>query len=399
MQNFYIGRQAVFDRNYQVVSYELLFRDLDGSVNADAEQMTGKVLVNAMMDIGLDKLVGDKQVHINASERFLLSDVTEVLPVAQVGIEVLEDVPVTEEVIAACQRLKAKGFTILLDDVVYAPQLEPLIELADIIKVDFLKVEDLTEDVRALRKYPVKLLAEKVETYEDYERALALGFDYFQGYFFCKPEVVKGKTMADSKIAILRALQQVLVAADVSEIQNVVKQDVSLSYRLLKYINSPAFAMRREIDSIEQALVLLGLSNVRRWLSLLSLAALGEGKPSELIRSSLYRGYLLESVAKQLNEDETGDDFIMGMFSVLDALLDQDMATALEGMALPKPVRDALLDDSAEMAYKLKMVYALESGNWDEVLLLSQRYRGLRIQDLTGLHLEAMAWADEQVAA
>ncbi|MBL1351936.1 MAG: HDOD domain-containing protein [Zetaproteobacteria bacterium] len=399
MQQIYMGRQPIFDRNYQVTSYELLFRSAEGKVDAEGDYMTAKVLVAALMDIGLDRISGHKMVHINASKSFLESGVIEALPSGQVGIEILEDVPVTDHMIKICRELKEKGYHMMLDDVVYAPHLDPLLEIVDVVKVDVPYVKDLTAQVRALRQFKVKLLAEKIETYEDYERCKGLGFDYFQGYFFCKPEIVKGQTMPESKIAVLRALQKVMTATVVNDIQDVVKQDVSLSYRLLKYINSAAFGMRREIESIEQALVLLGLNNARRWLALLSLSALGDGKPLELMRTALYRGYLLESIAKHLKEDETGDDFLLGMFSVLDALLDQPMEKAIEGMALPHEVRKALLRDDASMSYKLKVLYALEHGEWDDVLALSTQYRALRVQDLMGFHTLAWAWADEQVAA
>ncbi|MDQ6953602.1 MAG: HDOD domain-containing protein [Mariprofundaceae bacterium] len=399
MQQIYMGRQPIFDRNYQVTSYELLFRNAEGKVDGEGDYMTAKVLVGALMDIGLDRIAGEKMVHINASESFLDSGIIDVLPVGKVGIEILEHVPVTDNMIKICRDLKGKGYHIMLDDVVYTSHLDPLLEIVDVVKVDLPYVKDLTAQVRLLRRFKVKLLAEKVETYEDYERCKDLGFDYFQGYFFCKPETIEGQTMPESKIAVLRALQKVMTATVVNDIQDVVKQDVSLSYRLLKYINSAAFGMRREIESIEQALVLLGLNNARRWLALLSLSALGDGKPLELMRTALYRGYLLESIAKHLKEDETGDDFLLGMFSVLDALLDQPMEKAIEGMALPHEVRKALLRDDASMSYKLKVLYALERGEWDDVLALSTQYRALRVEDLMGFHTLAWAWSDEQVAA
>jgi EAL and modified HD-GYP domain-containing signal transduction protein len=351
MQDIFIGRQAIFDRNNNVTSYELLFRSADNKFLDDGDCMTAKVLVGALMDIGLDTLAGNKPVNINASESFLLSGMIDLLPADRVGIEVLESVPVTVEVINACKALKAKGYKIILDDVIYAPHLDPLLELADVIKVDLPFVKDLDADVKILRKFNATLLAEKVETLADYEKAYALGFEYFQGYYFCKPDIINSKTMADSKIAILQALQQVMTATVVADIQKVVKQDMSLSYRLLKYINSASFGLRSEVESIERALVLLGLNNTRRWLSLLSLASLSEGKPSELIRTALYRGYLLESIAKFLNTDESEDDFLLGMFSVLDALLDKPMSEAISEIALPNTVRDALLSDDAPMSY------------------------------------------------
>jgi len=399
MQDIFIGRQAIFDRNNNVTSYELLFRSADNKFLDDGDCMTAKVLVGALMDIGLDTLAGNKPVNINASESFLLSGMIDLLPADRVGIEVLESVPVTVEVINACKALKAKGYKIILDDVIYAPHLDPLLELADVIKVDLPFVKDLDADVKILRKFNATLLAEKVETLADYEKAYALGFEYFQGYYFCKPDIINSKTMADSKIAILQALQQVMTATVVADIQKVVKQDMSLSYRLLKYINSASFGLRSEVESIERALVLLGLNNTRRWLSLHSLASLSEGKPSELIRTALYRGYLLESIAKFLNTDESEDDFLLGMFSVLDALLDKPMSEAISEIALPNTVRDALLNDDAPMSYKLHIAKSLERSELDKTIHLTTEYDTLHIKDLMNLYRQAVTWSNEQMSA
>lgn len=399
MQDIFIGRQAIFDRNYNVTSYELLFRQGTNTNLRNDDHKTAKVLASALIDLSLDKLSGGKKVHINASPTFILSDLNELFPPAKVGIEICDPTRINAEIIDACKLLKEKGYELTLDDMTYTPSLEPLIALVDIIKIDISKAADLTSEVRNLRQHNVQLLATKVETYADYEKAQSLGFNYFQGFFFCKPEIVQGKTMPESKINILRALQQVLTANVVADINDVIKQDVSLSYRLLKYINSAAFGMQREIESIDQALVLLGLNNTRRWLSLLSLASLGAAKPLELMRTSLYRGYLLESIAKALHEEETGDDFLLGMFSVLDALLDQPMQEAIQDMALPKPVRDALLRDDAEMSYKLNVVQSLENGSWGDVARWSEQYRALKVTDLMALHTEALAWSDTQINA
>jgi len=399
MQDVFIGRQPIFDHNYNVTSYELLFRQSDTERSRNDDHKTAKVLTGALMDFGLDKLSGDKKIHINASPTFILSDLCDLLPTDKVGIEILESSPINEDIIQACKTLKEKGYEITLDNVVHTPQLAPLLSIADTIKVDISQSNNLTADLKVLRTYNTQLLATKVESYEDHEKAKNLGFNYFQGFFFCKPEVVHAKTMPESKINILRALQQVMTATVVSDINEIVKQDVSLSYRLLKYINSAAFGMQRQIESIEQALVLLGLSNAQRWLSLLSLASLGEAKPLELMRTALYRGHLLESIAKSLKEESTGDDFLLGMFSVLDALLDQPMQEAINDMALPTPVREALLSDKADMSYKLEVAYALEHGAWDDVARWGEQYRALKVTDLMALHAEALAWSDEQISA
>ncbi|RMF46131.1 MAG: HDOD domain-containing protein, partial [Deltaproteobacteria bacterium] len=276
---------------------------------------------------------------------------------------------------------------------------EPFLEHADIVKLDIQGVENLTEEVRALRRHKVRLLAEKVETYEQYEQCKELNFDLFQGNFFRRPDVVEGRKLPESKLAILRALQQVLTAEALDELHDVVKQDVGLSYRLLKYINSAAFGLRQEVASIEQAMSLLGLNKLRRWLSLLALTSLGDGKPTELVKTALYRAHFLESLAGLLGERETGDDFLLGMFSVLDALLDQPMEQALEDLSLPGEVRQALLDDSAPMAHKLKLVLALDAGDWEAVNAWCLKHPRVKVTDLTRAQVEAMAWADAQMSA
>lgn len=397
-QQFLLGRQPIFDNDFNVDSYELLFRG-DFSTT-DGDQKTAQVIVNALMEVGVEKLSAGKHIHINASEKFLLDDIglAFALPADKVGIEVLEDVPVTPEVIAAVRALKEQGFTILLDDVIFKPHLKPLIELADIIKVDVMFVDDLTADVHELRKYPVKLLAEKVEDHAMFERCRALNFDLYQGYFFSRPDIVEGKKAPDSKVSILRALQKVMTANAVSDLQDIIKQDISLSFRLLKYINSAAFGMRREIQSIEQALVLLGLANVRRWLSLLSLATLGDDKPSELIRISLHRGRLLESIARNNRTAAPEDSFLVGMFSVIDALLDKPMKEVLSEINLAPNIQEGLLDPSSVLGIKLALAYMIEQGAWDQLSATIEQHQIIHIDTLIRLNTEAMAWADEQMA-
>ncbi|MDX8407304.1 MAG: HDOD domain-containing protein [Mariprofundaceae bacterium] len=402
MRQVLVGRQPVFDRDYQVCAYELLFRPHGGmEFSDDGASLTANVLISALMDIGLDKVTGNHIAFVNADSEFLLSDtpVSELLPADRVAIEVLESVPATPETEAAVKALKSQGYTVLLDDVVKAADVESFMDHADIVKLDIQATENLGDEVRALRRHKVKLLAEKVETYEQYEQCKALNFDLYQGYFFCKPDIVEGKKLPESKLAILRALQKVLTAEALDEIHEVVKQDVGLSYRLLKYINSAAFGLRREVESIEQAMSLLGLNKLRRWLSLLSLAALGDNKPAELVRTALYRGQFLEALAGLLGEAETGDDFLLGMFSVLDALLDQPMDKALDDLSLPGEVRNTLLDASASMGHKLSLVKALDAGDWDTVTAWCQKYPRVEVTDLTRVQVEAMGWADEQMTA
>ncbi len=397
-QDVLIARQPVFDRHYKLASYELLFRN-QKQPQSD-EHMTAQVITSALLDIGLDKISGGYKVNINAPASFLLDklEILHTLPPDQVGIEILETIPVTEAIITACKTLKHQGFTILLDDVVYAPHLKPLIDLADIIKVDLPKVSNLAEDVKTLRQYPAKILAEKVETYAQFEQVKALSFDYVQGYFFSKPEIIQDRKIPDSKLSVLRALQHVMQAQAIPDIHGVIKSDVSLSYRLMKYINSASFGLATNIASIEQALALLGLNNIRRWLSLLTLATLGQHKTSELLKTALIRAYTLENIAKQCDEEEAGDDFLLGMFSILDALLDVNMQEATQGLYLPCGVREGLLNSSSIMGQKLLMCQSLERGDWEAVEQWALGGKRIKITDIMRIYTEAIAWSDAQVA-
>ncbi|MDX8381563.1 MAG: EAL domain-containing protein [Ghiorsea sp.] len=398
MQDILIARQPIFDLDNKLTSYELLFRNHPISKSSD-EHMTAQV-ITSLLDFGIDKLSDGHKININVPSSLLLSDlnIIHALPSEHIGIEIQGKSPVNDAFISACQHLKRKGFTVLLDDVVYAPHLIPLFEIVDIIKVDLQRVDDLAEEVKILRQYPAKLLAEKVETNEQLEQVKALGFDLAQGFFFSKPEIIPGKKIKDSKLSILRALQKVMTAEAVSDIHDVIKQDVTLSYRLMKYINSATFGLKQHIESIEQALALLGLNNIRRWLSVLALASLGHHKTPELLKTGLSRAYLLEGIAKQRQETEVGDDFLLGMFSILDALLDVDMEQALQDLYLPTGVREGLLDISTDMGKKLSMSKSLERGEWAEVQQWSKNEKSINIANLSLLYLDAINWSDTQTS-
>jgi len=398
MQDILIARQPIFDLDNKLTYYELLFRNRPISKSSE-EHMTAQV-ITSLLDFGIDKLSDGHKININVPSSLLLTDldIIHALPCEYIGIEIQGEAPINDAFISACQRLKSKGFTVLLDDVVYAPHLIPLLEIVDIIKVDLPRVDNLAEEVKILRQYPVKLLAEKVETKEQFDQVKSLGFDMVQGFFFSKPEIIQGKKIKDSKLAILRALQKVMTAEAVSNIHDVIKQDVTLSYRLMKYINSATFGLKQHIESIEQALALLGLNNIRRWLSVLALASLGHHKTPELLKTGLSRAYLLEGIAKQRQETEVGDDFLLGMFSILDALLDVDMEQALQDLYLPTGVREGLLDTSTDMGKKLSMSKSLERGEWAEVQQWSKNEKSINIANLSLLYLDAINWSDTQTS-
>ncbi len=393
-----IGRQPIFDRDFRVSAYELLYRNTD---TTDSAAMTAQVVVNTLIDLGLENVAGSLPVFYNVDETFLLNEteLTQALPPELVYFELLETVPPTPEVLAACQCLKDKGYKLALDDVIDIESARPFIDYLDVIKIDWLAASNPAAIVKEFRRYPVKFLAEKIDSYENMQAAKALNVDFYQGYFFCKPDTVTGIKPPESRMSILRAMQQAMTATSIDEMFSVVRQDVTLSYRLLKYINSAAFGLKREVQSIEQALSLLGLNNIRRWLTLLAMTSLGENKPPELIRQALWRARFLESLARHLGENIIDDDFLMGLFSILDALLDCTMQESLNEISLADHVHNGLIDLDSPMGKKLALSFALEQGDWDLIKDFTDDGRRVSYTDLTRLQVEAMHWADEQMAA
>lgn len=392
-----IGRQPIFDRDYRVVAYEILFR---GSREADEHCMTSQVIVNTMLDLGIDAVAGTAPMFFNVDEAFLLNseELGSALPADKVVLEILENVPATPEVLAACKRLKDQGYRLALDDVLTVEHAEAFIDYIDLIKLEWPDLQDRTDFMKRMRKYDVSFLAEKIDSYDDAIQASELNIDYFQGYFFCRPELVTGTKPPESKVSVLRAMQQALTATSIDDMFAVVKQDVSLSFRLLKYINSAAFGLRREVESIEQALTLLGLKNIRRWLTLLTMTSLSENKPREPMRQGLYRARFLESLARQLGEKEIDDDFMMGLFSILDALLDQPIERSLSEVSLAPHVHEGLTDPGSEMGQKLELVKALERGDQEPARRFTTEGQRITYSELNRLQAEAMHWADEQMA-
>lgn len=400
LRDIYIGRQPIFDKHSEVQFYELLFRSTADAAHS-RERMTADVLSHALIDIGLDKVAGNKKVFINASKSFLLGDLEPafMLPVDKVGFEIPVDMLSNADVVAMAYKLKHAGFAIALDHVALDVHLEEHLNLADIVKVDLSRTGDLAALVRLLRRYPVKLLASKVENHKLFGLAKSYNFDYYQGYFYCKPDVLEGRRVPDSKLAILRAMRKVMVASDIREVSDIIRQDVGLSYRLLKYINSSAFGLRHEVASVEQALALLGLDNTRRWLSLLSMTAKSSNISKELMKTSLYRGRLLELLARKRGERTANDDFLLGMFSVLDALLGVPMQQALDSINLAEDIRAGLLNRDSALGRKLAMVCALESSDLEVIKRWLAENKDIGSSDLRHMQSEAMAWTDEQMQA
>jgi len=386
-----VGRQPIYGKNVEVFAYELLFRNSE--VNAasfeDGNAATAQVMLNTFIEIGLDQIVDEHLAFINLTRDFVLGNYCMALPKERVVLEVIENLRVDQELIMALSHLSRLGYRIALDDFVYHDSLTPLVELADIIKVDILELdrEAVKDHVGILRHYPVKLLAEKVETHEEFEFCRELGFDYFQGYFFCKPNIVAGKPIPANRMAILALLTQ-LHAPDlkVSQLEYILNEDFSVSSQVLRYINSAFFAMPKHVDSINEAVHMVGTERMRTWASLLMLARLQE-KPVELLVTAIVRARMCEQLGRARQVSDPDQYFAVGLFSVLDGVLDQSIQDIVETLPLSADIREALANRKGAMGLMLERVMAYERGEWD--LALGD---GVEAENVKAAYLEAISW-------
>ncbi|MBP2627281.1 MAG: diguanylate phosphodiesterase [Firmicutes bacterium] len=368
----HVARQPIFDRNQNVFGYELLFRSKKGNAydSVDGDQATISVIVNSFLLIGMQTMTYGKKAFINFTANSLKNSIPFMLPKEMIAVEILEDVKPDEKIIAACKKLKQEGYLLVLDDFIFRPEYGALIELADIIKVDFrtTRFEERQRLLQYLQNYSVKLLAEKVETQEEFQDALRMGYSYFQGYFFCKPVVVSRRDLLGYKknyISILAAINQPHL--EFGQMEAIIKRDVSLSYKLLKFINSSFFGLQNKINSLRQALTLLGQKDLMKWVSLMVLKSVAENKPGELILKSLIRARFAESLASgKMPRRQVADAFLMGMFSHIDVLLDRPLQEILDGISLGEEIKDALLGKRYNQFTVLyKLIQAYERGEWD----------------------------------
>lgn len=367
----FIARQPIFDRNQKVYGYEILFRDSTRNIASvlDGDRATSQVITDTFLEIGLDKLVGSKYAFFNLTRNFLINDAEFPLSSANVGLEILETVEVDQKLLDSVERLADQGFRIALDDFVYTEESAPLLPLAHMVKVDVLDKDKATvaAEVKRLRQHPAQLVAERVETQKAFEDAMDLGFDYFQGYFLCEPEILERKRLPDNKLSILRLLAK-LQDPDVGpkELEQIIKQDVTLSYKLLRCVNSAYYGLSLEVKSIHHAIVYLGLPAVRNWVRLLVLAGLTD-RPPELIKIALTRAKMCELLSTHAPNMSRETAFTVGLFSVLDALLNAPLKEILERVPLSEEIDRALLQEKGAYGVLLGFVKAYEKGDWETI--------------------------------
>ncbi|HZP05774.1 MAG TPA: HDOD domain-containing protein [Terracidiphilus sp.] len=391
----YVARQPILDLRGNVHGYELLFRSgRENAFRGDCDMATRTMLDNTVM-FGLERLTGGLTAFVNCTQEALTSNLVDILPPSQCVLEILETVEPTPEVIEACRNLKKAGFRLALDDFIWHPKYEPLIELADYIKVDFTlsNANQRRELFKRLSGRPIIMLAEKIETQEEYKQACAEGFTLIQGYYFCRPQLIENRKVPAnrlSQIEILRMLRE--ESLDLPELARLVKQDTSLTYRLLRLINSPAFAIRQQVRSVEAALLAIGEDVFRRIATLAITSELNGDQPVELLRMAFIRGRFCELAAGLYPMDAT-EQYLLGLLSLLPAMLQVPMQQLIPSLPLRDEICVALKGESVPERRLLEWLTALEHGDWTACDSITAQY-GLDQAALLRTYEDAVLWAE-----
>jgi EAL and modified HD-GYP domain-containing signal transduction protein len=391
MSQFMVGRQPIFDAKLGVRGYELLFRD-PGDPRPNGDKMTADVLVRAGLDLGLASLVGSKLAFVNATRSFLVGEHEVPFAPSQAVIEILEDVPRDAEVLAGCRRLVSKGYTLALDDYVWAPE-DPLLELVSIVKLDVLTLThaELADAARQCAIFGAEPLAEKVETREQLAVCQDLGFDLFQGYLLSRPEVVEGQALSPSRLTCLRVLEKLCdPATSFGEVESIVRTDAALSYRFLRAAGAGAAkGLYRSLSSVREAVVMLGERRLRAWVTLMLLSGAHEGC-DEQFNIAMTRARMAELMAQEVDPRLTDQAFTVGLVSALDLLLQASLQTILDGLSLDTEPQEALLNHTGPLGDILADVLAWEVGGGDLKLRSS-----LSPAEVEQCYLQSLAWATD----
>jgi c-di-GMP phosphodiesterase len=400
--DIFIARQPIFDNDLRVFGYELLFRDsMENKARiapgtAAADKASSQAVINAIMELDLERLVDGKRAYFNLTRKLLLAGADLPFSSTNVGVEILEDIEIDDESVAAVEQLSLMDFSIALDDFDWRPGVERLLDLVDMIKIDILAQDRdrICAMIERLRPYKASLVAEKVETREQYEMCRELGFDYYQGFFLCRPTVVSAKRLPESRLNVLRLitkLQDPEITPD--EVEAIIKNDVALNYRLLRTVNSAYYGLSVTIRSVSHAVVYLGMPAVRNWANLLLLAGI-EDRPNELIRLALIRARMCELLTHDKPRETRDAAFTVGLFSMLDALLDIPMAEITSKLPLDEDLQLALSEQDGPYGRLLQTVVHCERGEWDQI------QSGLFTTDqLMSSYLEALDWSHDHYRA
>lgn len=396
----YIGRQPILDNQQKIIGYELLLhRDLEATETGPSDDLlvASKGLASALSNVSTAWLLGNKLAFISAPASILMSDYLDLLPAQRTVIEIPKTALPTAELLTRCRELRAKGFRLALDDFELTRESAPLLDVANFIKLD---IQHLTENgkleaqVRQLEEHPVKLIADKVATRHEHDLCKQLGFSYYLGFYFTRPETLTAKVINPAYAIVLELLNKVRNNADIKDIEASFKRDVALSFKLLRYIHSVGFGLSCEIQSIRHALAILGYKQLYRWLTLLLVTAGEDGDSPALMKTAVTRGRLTELLGQEMLGAADRDNlFIVGVFSLLDAMLEMPMDQVLDKLFLPESITDALLHRQGIYGPFLELAEACEGENFGHIEKLAFSLQ-LEPDKINQAHLSALAWVE-----
>jgi EAL and modified HD-GYP domain-containing signal transduction protein len=389
----FVGRQPILGPNLKTIGYEILYRncEIDSANFSDEGVATAHVLLNTYLDIGLENVVGSHLAFLNIPRHFLLEKFCEALPKNRVVLEILENIEPSPRVTEAIAALSQQGYTIALDDFVFHDRFRPFLELADIVKIDVLgkSEKQLQQETRHLRDYRVRLLAEKVESQEVFDTCKQIGFFYFQGFFFYRPDIVRGREIPGNRPALLELLGNIQdPSISLKRLVEFIRNDLSLSYKVLQYVNSAYVGLPRRVDSIEKAACMVGIDRIRTWATLIIMTT-GKEQPTEMLVIALVRAKMCERLGHRLDSDSPEKYFTMGLLSVLDALYQSPMQEIVKNLPLPDDLLEALASGTGTMGIVLNCVKAYELGEWLEL-----KHLQLAPATIRDFYLEAIDWAN-----
>ncbi|NOW03745.1 EAL and HDOD domain-containing protein [Clostridium beijerinckii] len=402
--DIFVARQPIFNRKNEVVAYELLFRNGQNNFynNANGDEATLKVIANTFYTFDFKDITDNKKAFINFTEELIKKEIATILPKEYVVIEILENIEPNDEIIDACKRLKKRGFILALDDFVFHTKYIKLIEIADIIKIDFrITTGGERKKVFELKKInnKIKFLAEKVENKDEYYEALKLGYSYFQGYYFSKPIVLSRKnipTNKDTAIKILKLINK--DDFDFNKLEELIIKDLGLSYKIIKLINSSAYCLKNEVRSIKYAIALLGRKEIIKWLYVVLLNDLKENNTDELIKVSLQRAKLCELICNMSEyKNNVYSAYMVGLFSVMDAILNCSIEVILKELYIDDEIKEGLIEKDNFLNKILKLAINYEKGQWENVEFYTKEI-GVNDNKLAEAYIDAIKWADDVVS-
>ncbi|MDR1664421.1 MAG: HDOD domain-containing protein [Clostridiales bacterium] len=400
----FVARQPIFDSDLNVYAYELLYRSSrvknSFDFNTNLDLASSKVIMDSFHDIGLEKITGGKKAFVNFTSHLLEINAATLFPNQTLIIEVMENIAPTADVLENLKKLRGMGYKIALDRYEYFPDNCSLLDVADIIKIDFMSLDTdrIKNTIAHVDLRRTKLLAERVESQRDFEFAKSIGFTMFQGYFFETPSIISGKGIDPMKMNCIKLTQLVWQKngdLNYKKLADIIKQDLALSYKILRLVNTMHYEQRHEITDIKQALVILGEKDIRKWVSLIAMAGYVKGRPDELMRKSLVRARFMElyAIKRGMPQNDSDMMFLTGMFSLLDVILQRPMQELLFKLSIPEKVESALTTEKGEAADLLNYLRVSGKGDWDAAAKIYARFPQ-PVPDLQKLHFEAIEWCN-----